>query len=287
MENNFLKIRKVLFIVLFLNWGVALLKIILGYFTGSLSITADGFHSFSDGASNIIGIVGIFFAMKPVDSDHPYGHKKIENFTALGIVMLLMLVCFEVLQNALQRFFNPATPEINILSFAVMIFTLVVNIFVVKYEKKKGKELKSDILIADSCHTTSDIYVTLSVIFSLFAVRMGFPIMDTIASVVVVAFIAHAIYQILSSDSQILVDSARIDPKKLENFVLGIEGICGCHKIRSRGREDDIYVDMHVFVDKKMKIDDAHALSHSVGNMIKKEFNGVSDVIIHVEPFHQ
>lgn len=284
MDEGFKKIRFVLILVLVLNWGVALAKLIVGYLTGSLSMIADGFHSFSDGASNIVGLVGIYIASRPKDADHPYGHKKIENFTALGIAMLLILVCFEVLQGAVARFRNPSIPDVNYISFAVMFVTMVVNYFVMRYEHGQGHALKSDVLVSDSLHTRSDIYTSLSVIISLVSIRLGYPLVDIIAAFMIVGFIGYAAYTILNSVSKTLTDSARLDENELAKLVTGIEGVHGCHKIRSRGREDDIYVDLHVSVKKDMKTEEAHALSHKIGAEIKKKFPGVTDVIAHIEP---
>ncbi len=95
-NHRFSEIRKVLWVVLLLNWAVASAKLFYGWTTNSASITADGYHSFSDGASNIVGLFGIWLASKPRDEDHPYGHSKYESLTTVGISMLLFLACFRI-----------------------------------------------------------------------------------------------------------------------------------------------------------------------------------------------
>lgn len=278
-------IKMVLISVLALNWSVAIAKIICGLIIRSSSMTADGFHSLSDGASNIIGLAGIHFASQPKDNDHPYGHRKYETFFALGIAFLLFIVAIGIVHESLSRFSNPIMPNINAISFIIMIFTMVVNFFVMHYENKKGRELKSDILISDALHTRADIFISLSVIIALFAIKFGYPILDPIISMMIAIFIAYAGYGIMKTSSAILCDTAAIlDVKQIVDIVLSIEGTKNCHKVRTRGRPDDIYVDLHVQVDNNTRIDAAHKISYAIEDAIKKSIPEVTDVVVHMEP---
>jgi len=275
----------VLISVLALNWSVAIAKIICGLIIRSSSMTADGFHSLSDGASNIIGLAGIHFASRPKDNDHPYGHRKYETFFALGIAFLLFIVAIGIVHESLGRFSNPIMPNINAISFIIMILTMVVNFFVMHYENKKGRELKSDILISDALHTRADIFISLSVIIALFAIKFGYPILDPIISMMIAIFIAYAGYGIMKTSSAILCDTAAIlDVKQIVDIVLSIEGTKNCHKVRTRGRPDDIYVDLHVQVDNNTRIDAAHKISYAIEDAIKKSIPEVTDVVVHMEP---
>lgn len=282
--SRFDKIRNILIVVLALNWAVALAKIAFGLMTRFTSMTADGFHSLSDGASNIIGIVGITFARRPADKDHPYGHKKYETLFSLAIAALLFFVCFELLSKALERLYHPARPEINIISLIVMLVTMAVNIFVMNYEYRQGKRLKSDILIADSMHTRSDIFISLSVIFAMAVIRMGYPILDPIVTVMIAVFIAYAAFSIARQSSNVLCDTIILNEKKVENIVMSVKGVRACHKIRTRGREDDIYIDLHVLVNPGMHVDRAHQICYEIEGAIKADIPGVTDVVVHIEP---
>ncbi|MDF2630545.1 MAG: cation diffusion facilitator family transporter, partial [Symbiobacteriaceae bacterium] len=158
------RVRHILLVILGLNLAVALAKVAYGWLSGSLSMTADGFHSLSDGASNLIGLVGVWIASIPADENHPYGHKKFETFTTVGIAALLLFVGFEVVLGAVQRIGGGAaasTPQISAASFVVMLITLAVNIGVYTYEFRVGKKLGSDFLVSDALHTRSDILVSL------------------------------------------------------------------------------------------------------------------------------
>lgn len=278
------RIRNILTIVLALNWLVALLKLVFGYIIKSQSMIADGFHSFSDGSSNIIGLFGIWLASQPKDQDHPYGHNKYETFTAICIAILLFLVCFNILHDSWERFRVPVASRVDLNSFLVMIFTMMINIGVMNYEYNSGKRLNSDILVSDSLHTRADIFTSFSVILALVATKLGFPILDPLAAMVIALFIAYAGIDILRHCSRVLCDTAAIDEGRIAKICLAIEGVIKCHKIRTRGRSDDIYVDLHVLVRNDMHIDKAHELSYKIEDAIKKEIPGVSDVTVHMEP---
>jgi len=286
LEEHYGKIKWVLVFILLLNWVVAAAKIVYGLATRCASMTADGFHSLSDGASNIVGLIGINLACRPSDADHPYGHRKYETFFSLCIAGMLGIVCYQLIEEGIRRFRNPVTPQIDVMSFIVMIVTLTVNILVMKYEYKKGKSLQSDILISDSMHTKADILTSLSVIVTLVMIKLGSPILlDPIVTVVIALFIAHAAYEILKQSSKVLCDTAVIiDVKRIMDIVLAVEGVKTCHKIRTRGRPDDIYVDLHVQVNSGMHIDKAHKISFLIEEAIKKNIPEVMDVVVHMEP---
>lgn len=281
------QVKHVLWVVLFLNVIVSVGKIVLGLFTKSNSILADGFHSVADSTSNIIGLVGIAVAMTPVDRDHPYGHKKFETMAALGIAGLLGLTVVTILHEAYERILNPVIPEVNIYSFLVMAVTMIINIMVVRYEKKQGVALQSDILLSDSYHTATDILVSLSVILTLVAVKLGWFWLDTVAAVIIAAFIGVAAWKIIKQGSMVLCDQAILSEEAIIGLAMEVEGVQGCHKVRSRGRRDDLQIDLHIQVDSAATIDEAHQIGHSVADAVRQEFEGVSDVVVHVEPHHQ
>lgn len=283
-KERFLKIRHLLFYILLLNWGVAAAKLIYGGLIRSASMTADGFHSFSDGSSNIIGLFGIWVASRPIDESHPYGHKKFETLTSIGISVLLFLVGFNVVREGVLRFYYPVVPKVNINSFLVMGITLAINLLVMIYETRMGKILKSDILISDALHTRADILTSSSVIFSLIGIKLGYPLLDPVASLIISVFIGYAALNILRESSRVLSDGVAIQIDEIEKVVLSIKGVKECHRIRSRGRPDDIHIDLHVLVDPEMHVHRAHHLSYAIENKIKRDFRGVTDVVVHMEP---
>lgn len=285
-RDRFEKVRWVLWTILFANLGVAVLKIVIGSLIKSASMTADGFHSLTDGSSNIVGLIGIKFASKPVDEDHPYGHSKFETLAGLFIAGMLFFIGIKIIVDAISRFIHPVTPEISLESLVVLVATLCINIFVSIFEFKQGKKLGSHILISDSMHTRSDIYVSAGVLFTLICVKLGLPaIIDPIASLIVSGFIGYAAYEIFKSTSDILVDKAVIDTGKVKDIAMTFEQVKDTHKIRSRGSENDLYIDMHIMTEPGMSVEESHTLIHNIERKIKEQINQNIQVIIHIEPF--
>lgn len=285
MENSYKKVQRILLGILLANLLVAGLKIFIGSIIKSASMTADGFHSLSDGSSNIVGLIGIHFASKPEDESHPYGHNKFETLAALFISFMLFLASGRIILGAFERFREPIVPEITIESIRVLIFTLVVNILVSLIEYRKGKELNSQILISDSMHTRSDIYISLGVLATLIGIRLGFPpIIDPIVSLLVAAFIIHAGYEIFRENSDVLVDGAVVDTQVIKDIVLTFEEVKDIHKIRSRGSINNLHIDLHIEVDPSLDVEKSHDLVHNIEDAIREKFNKNSHVIAHVEP---
>lgn len=278
------EIRKVMYYVLLLNLTVAVAKILYGMYTNVLSMQSDGYHSLFDGVSNIIGLIGISIASKPPDVEHPYGHRKFETLAAVFIAFLLGAVAFELMRSAVNRFGSGIVPEVTTMSFIIMLATIAVNIVVTTYEKRKGKELNSEVLLADAAHTTSDIYVSASVILGLIAIRAGYPLADPIISLVVAVIILRAGAEIISNSASVLCDQSTMDPEIIKDIVERMEGVHGCHKIRTRGPQGCIYVDLHVEVDPKMPTYESHCMSHNIQQLIKTELEGIQEVLVHIEP---
>ena len=281
---RYIALRRILLYVLFCNLGVALAKVLYGKMAGIASITADGFHSLSDGASNIIGLFGLAFAFRPADASHPYGHKKFETFASLGIAMLLFGAASEIVREVWARLSTSHIPEIRSESFVIIAVTILVNTLVVFWEKSVGRKWRSDFLLADALHTQSDIFVSLGVFGTLVAVRLGLPWVDTLTALVIVGLIVRAGIAIIRESSRILCDENVLHPEAIAHVVQGIPAVQGCHKIRTRGRADDIHLDLHVLVDENMSVEEAHRISEEVEQAIKQKFNGVTDVTVHIEP---
>ncbi|MCX8007774.1 MAG: cation diffusion facilitator family transporter [Coriobacteriia bacterium] len=282
------EIRRVLWAILGLNLAVAVAKLLYGVATSSLAMTADGFHSLFDGTSNVIGLVGISIAARPADRGHPYGHAKYETYASAGIGILLVTAAWRVGVESVKRLVaGGGAPQVNAGSFAVMLVTLAVNIAVSTWERRAGKRLKSDLLVADASHTGSDVLVSLGVIGGLIAVRAGYPLADPLLGIVVCAFIARAALRVFRSVDETLADRARLDPKAVEAVALSVPGVLGCHDVRTRGTASHVAVDLHVQVDPRSTITDGHEIAESVERALCDHFQEVSDVIAHVEPLDE
>ena len=286
IESRFRQIRNVMVYILFLNLAVSFAKIAYGMYTNVLSMQSDGYHSLFDGVSNIVGLIGIQIAAKPPDKEHPYGHRKFETLASIVIAVILAVVAFEIVHSAFDRFGTGSAPEVTVISFVIMLGTMCVNYGVTTYEHKKGTELNSEVLLADSAHTRSDIYVSLSVIIGLIAIHFGYPVIDPIVSVLIALVILHAGAEIIFHSVSILADESQLDTDEIAEVVRNVEGVIDCHKIRTRGPPGNIFIDLHVEVDPEMTTYKSHTISHIVQYRIKESFDGIEDVLVHIEPAH-
>ena len=284
MRDRAADVSAVLYRVLFLNLIVAIAKIALGMSTGAVSVLSDGYHSLTDTASNIVGIVGVRIAGAPPDVDHPYGHRKFETMASLGILVFLIIVLREVLSAAWERYQSGGEPVINALTFAVMGVTFLINLGVVFYERREGRRLASEVLLADAHHTLSDLMTSATVIGALIGVRMGYVWLDPVAAVVVAVFIGYACWEIFNQTTGILADRFVIPETAISDVVNSVPGVIGCHHIRTRGSNDFVFLDLHVWMDAEMSLTRAHSLSHVVKDRLMQKFPQIKDAIIHIEP---
>jgi cation diffusion facilitator family transporter len=278
------RIAQVLWSILWLNLGVALLKLLYGWWSGAIAMTADGVHSLLDTASNVIGLVGVAVARRPPDANHPYGHRKYETFAALAVALMLFLACQEIIKAALERLRDPRSPNITPIGFAVLGFTIAINLLVVWIERREGRRLSSELLLSDAAHTGSDVLASLMVLVSFVAVRAGWGWADVAVAALIVVLIAVAGARILLGTLPTLADERRIPPQLIETAALEEPGVLEAHNVRSRGPRDDIHLDLHVLVDPHMQIAAAHEVGHRVVRRLRDRWPELSDVVVHVEP---
>ena len=284
LKARYAEVSRVLWRVFFLNLIVAAAKITLGLSSGAVSILSDGFHSLTDTASNIVALVGVRIASQPPDDDHPYGHRKFETMASVGILIFLLLVLFQVMSAAVARLQSGGEPVITWLTFVVMGATFLINLGVVFYERAAGRRLVSEVLMADAHHTTSDLLTSASVIAALIGVRMGYLWLDPVAALVIAGFIGYACWEIFQSTSGILADRFVIPEEAIREVVRSVPEVVGCHHIRTRGSNDFVFLDLHVWLDRDMRLDEAHRLSHVVKDRLMARFPEIKDAIIHIEP---
>jgi cation diffusion facilitator family transporter len=284
VSDRYGEVVTVLYRVLWINLAVAIAKITLGYATGAISILSDGFHSLTDSASNVVALVGVSAARRPPDQDHPYGHRKYETMASLGILVFLVVVLVQVLSASLDRLIHGGTPRIFPEGIALMTVTLIVNLFVVRYELREGRRLNSEVLRADAKHTRSDVLTSGAVLGALLGVWLGYPLFDPLAAVVVAGFIGHACWSIAREASGILSDHIVIAEEEVRDVVQSVPEVLGCEKIRTRGAADYAFLDLHLWLDAGTPLQAAHATSHVVKDKLMAKFPQLADVVIHIEP---
>jgi cation diffusion facilitator family transporter len=283
-DSRYGDVRAVLVRILFLNLLVAVAKIAYGYSSGTISILSDGFHSLTDGASNIAALVGLRVARKPPDANHPYGHRKYETLAAAVIALFLLIIMIEMAQTAFTRFRTGGAPHVTAMSFVVMLVTLGINIFVVRAERRAARRLSSELLLADAQHTQSDVLTSVAVIGALVGTALGYPILDPTAALVVMVFIGRAGFEIARDAARVLSDEIVISEEDVRRVVQSVPTVLGCHHIRSRGTADHVFLDMHVWLDGATPLTDAHAVSHTVKDRLMERYPEIADAVIHIEP---
>ena len=279
------RVERVLWIVFVLNLAVAAAKFFYGLASGSASMQADGIHSVFDSAGNVVGLVSIALAARPADEGHPYGHSKFETYGSLAIGALLLLAAFEVGSGAVSKLMSGSyTAVVTPASFVVMVGTLVVNLFVTTYERRAGRRLKSEIIMADAAHTLSDVFVSAGVIAGLVLVSLGFPQADPLMALVVTAAILVSAWGVFRTAFRTLSDTAQIPEADVRAVAAAVPGIRGVHRVRTRGTDAEVYCDLHIWVDPAMSVRDAHALGDEVERAVRERFPAVREVLVHVEP---
>jgi cation diffusion facilitator family transporter len=283
-QRRLTSIARVLWVTMALNLAVALAKLIYGWRSGAIAIAADGIHSLLDGSSNVFGLVGVWAARRPPDANHPYGHRKYETFAALAVAVMLFFGCYEIVVHAVERLRRPALPNVTPAGFVIVGITILVNLFVVWYERRAGRRLESELLLSDAAHTQSDVFASLLVIASFVAARNGIAWADLAAAALIVGLVLKAGFEILAGTLSTLSDERRLPPEEVEAVAVAEPGVLEVHNVRSRGPSDDIHVDLHVLVEATMTLADAHALGHRVEKRVRERWPGITDVVVHVEP---
>jgi cation diffusion facilitator family transporter len=278
------EIRRILWWILLLNLGVAGAKWAYGVMTHSLGMQADGLHSSFDGLSNVIGLIGLWLTTPPPDANHPYGHKKFEALTAGSIGSFLVLTCLYLLWKAYQSWTLDLHPQVTGISFFIMIVTMGINIFVTRWERRKGTELKSDILTADSYHTASDVLTSSSVLVGLLAVQAGSAFIDPLVAVLIACIIAWTAFVVLKDVLSSLTDAIRLDPEEVRTAVMSISGVLDCHDIRTRGLAHHVFMDLSIHVDPTLSVEKAHTLATRIEELLIAHFESLEDVVVHIEP---
>ena len=277
-------VRRVLWVTLGLNLAVSAGKVIVGYLSGSQAMIADGYHSLVDGANNVIGLIVASFAFAPPDRSHPYGHRKFETAATSMIGIALLALAWQVVTGALGHDRESLLPTIGPLNWAVMAATIGVNLLVSWYEAREGRRLESAFLKADALHTRADIYVSLGVVASFVAAKLGLAWADPAVAVAIGGIIAWQAVRILLNAFDVLTDRAPIAVDELERLALAVPGVLRAHDVRTRGRGDAVYVDLTVHLDPAMSLAAAHEVADQIEAALQAARPEIVDVVVHLEP---
>ena len=271
--------------MLLLNALVLVVKLVVGVRTGSLTVLGAALESALDTLNNVIGMLLVSVAGRAPDEDHPYGHDKFETLGALGIVGFLSISCFELLREGLEALFGGGLlAAARVTDIGIVLGTLVINGFVVWYERRRGEELGSVFLLADAEHTRSDILVTVLALISLLTEPRGGRRVDAALAITVALIIAWSGWRILRRSIPILVDERAVNADELERIVSGVPGIVGVRGVRSRySASGRLFAELTIAVAGTTPVNRAHELADRVEDAIAARF-GAAEVTVHIEP---
>ncbi len=266
------------------NIVVFIAKLVVGLVTGSLGIMGDAIHSLTDVANNIVALVIVRLSSSPPDREHPYGHRKFETLAVFFLASLLVVLAFELAKYAIVR--DETVIANSPWTLGVMIGVLVLNIALASWQRMWAHRLKSDILLADSTHTFSDVLTTVVVIIGWQLSAMGYLWLDKICALAVSGIILYLAYGLIKRALPILVDQFAIEPELLAHSVEKVDGVRKVSRIRSRWIGSDKSIDLVISVDPNLSTNDSHDIATAVESLIAEKFN-VLDTSIHVEPYYE
>jgi cation diffusion facilitator family transporter len=276
--------------------GLTTFKIIVGISTGSLGILAEAAHSGLDLVAALVTLVAVRLSGKPADSEHPYGHGKIENLSAMFETLLLLLTCVWIIYEAVQRlFFVRVKVEVSIWSFIVMAVSIIIDYNRSRILYKAAKKHNSQALEADALHFSTDIWSSSVVILGLICVVLAeyMPSLtflekaDSVAALGVALIVVYISIQLGIRTVQGLLDTA---PEGMEQEIIkvvgSLPGVEDCHRVRIRHSGPHLFIDTHVLVNGSLELRDAHALTEVIEAKIR-EISPEADVIVHPEPVEE
>lgn len=278
-------VRRVLRGLLLANIAVVIAKAVIGVLSGSLAVLGDALHSSVDALYNVLGLIVVRVAAQQPDEDHPYGHGKFETLGALGIVVFLSITGFELVRSAILKLAEGGHAiRLSDISLAVLLATLATNILVTWYENRRGRELGSELLLADAAHTRTDVFITIAVLIGVLFSRQGYLWVDPVVGILVALLIFRVVYQILARTVPVLVDERAIPEPTIRRTAQDVEGVVSAYKIRSRGGNAGVrYAEVTIAVDPTANVAAAHAIADAVEERLKKDLE-LEEVTVHVEP---
>lgn len=280
------RIQRALTIALVGNISSVIIKMVFGLLANSIAMLADAVHSIFDSVSSVIGIYGNKISAKPPDIEHPYGHSKFEQIATLGITVMILVACFNIMHEAIERAIANVIPSITLYTFASILVSLSISLLISIYERRVGRSTSSMILLADSSHSFTDVLASLVVIAGFFGTNMGFSYADSLAATLVCLLLAYVGCSLFKGAASMLVDRGiTLDTlMKVKDTVNVLSEEVECHNVRGKTVGDKIYIDMHITVKGDLSVEQSHRITEVIEKKLKQVIKGTEEVIIHVEP---
>ena len=288
--NDFKKIaNRVSVITIIQNLMLSVFKLLAGLIAHSNAMISDAIHSASDVFSTIIVIIGVKISSRDSDKEHPYGHERMECVAAILLALVLFMTGLGIGASALQDILRGDYESLEIpgmLALIAAIVSILAKESMYWYTRHYAKKIDSSALMADAWHHRSDAFSSIGALIGIAGSRMGYPIMDSVASLVIFVFIAKAAIDIFRDAMDKMVDHScdEATEKAIYDCVLGHEDVLGIDLFQTRIFGNKIYVDLEIQVNADYTLGKAHDIAESVHEDIEHNFPKVKHVMIHVNP---
>ena len=281
MESRDRQIRRVLLVEGACNLTVMVAKASVGISTGSVAVLSDAIHSLADLANNGVALLAARAAAAPPDREHPYGHQKFETLAVFGLATLLAVLGIEIALRGLAR----EAPEVarHPWGLATMLGVLGVNTGLALWQGRWARRLESDLLLADSRHTLSDVLTTAAVIVGWQIAAAGYPWLDTLVAFVIAGLVLFLAFGLFRRAIPVLTDQAAADPDAVARAAESVPGVRSASRVRSQSAGTGCRIDLTVTVDPDLSTRDAHAIADAIEERLRDRFQS-GDVTVHVEP---
>ena len=289
-ESEFTRVaNRVAFVTIFENVLLALGKLIAGLIGHSSAMISDAVHSASDVFSTIVVLIGVKLSSKESDKEHPYGHERLECVAAIVLAVVLLLtglgIGYDAIKNILGGNYKELTAP-TVLALVAAIISIVAKEAMYWYTRYYAKRIDSSALMADAWHHRSDALSSVGALIGIGGAMLGYPVMDSIASLVIFFFIAKAAYDIFKDAIDKMVDHACDEEteKAIYDAVLEQEEVLGIDMLQTRIFGNKIYVDLEIQLDENYTLKKAHDIAEEVHEHIEQNFPKVKHIMVHVNP---
>ena len=265
-------------------------KLLAGIIANSGAMISDAIHSASDVFSTIIVMIGIHISSKHADKEHPYGHERLECVAAIVLAVVLFATGAGIGWSGIEKIISGNSSSIAVpgmLALAAAIISIVVKEWMYWYTEIAADKIHSSALKADAWHHRSDALSSIGALIGIIGARMGYPVLDPLASVLICAFILKAAIDIFMDAVNKMVDKACDDSvvDALQKCIYSQNGVLGISSLQTRMFGSKIYVDVEIEADGKQTLIEAHDIAQKVHDAIEKEFVLVKHCMVHVNPY--
>ncbi|MDE7363432.1 MAG: cation diffusion facilitator family transporter [Ruminococcus sp.] len=276
-------------ISIIVNLVLSVFKLSAGLIAKSGAMISDAVHSISDVFSTFVVMIGITLSAKKSDHEHPYGHERLECVASIILAVVLAVTGLGIGLTGIRKVAdgNYGNLEIpGIIALIASVVSIITKEGMYWYTRAVAKKINSGSLMADAWHHRSDSLSSIGAFIGILGARMGFPVADPVASIVICIFIEKAVVDIFKDAVDKMVDKSCSD-KIVDNMKAVIsnqEGVEKIDDIKTRLFGSKIYVDVEISTDGSKTLTEAHKIAEQVHNAIEKEFSDVKHCMVHVNP---